>query len=35
MYLVWGAEYWLLRERDGDPGYLRAATRVRDARVSG
>ena len=27
-YLFWGAEYWLLRERDGDPRYLRAAARV-------
>jgi hypothetical protein len=27
-YLFWGAEYWLLRERQGDPGYLRAFARV-------
>jgi hypothetical protein len=27
-YLFWGAEYWLLRERDGDPRYLRAFNRV-------
>jgi hypothetical protein len=27
-YLFWGAEYWLARERDGDPGYLRAFERV-------
>lgn len=27
-YLFWGAEYWLLRERDGDPSYLRAFERV-------
>ena len=32
-YLFWGAEYWLLRERDGDPSYLRAAVRVLDGRV--
>lgn len=29
-YLFWGAEYWLLRQRDGDPRYLRAFTRVLD-----
>ncbi len=29
-YLFWGAEYWLLRERQGDPRYLRAFTRVLD-----
>jgi Beta-galactosidase len=27
-YLFWGAEYWLLRHRDGDPRYLRAFARV-------
>ena len=27
-YLFWGAEYWLLRQRSGDPGYLDAFTRV-------
>jgi len=27
-YLFWGAEYWLLRERHGDPQYLRAFERV-------
>jgi hypothetical protein len=27
-YLFWGAEYWLLREQQGDPSYLRAFTRV-------
>lgn len=27
-YLFWGAEYWLARERQGDPGYLRAFARV-------
>jgi hypothetical protein len=27
-YLFWGAEYWLLRERQGDPRYLRAFARV-------
>jgi hypothetical protein len=30
-YLFWGAEYWLLRHRDGDPRYLRAFARVLDA----
>ena len=29
-YLFWGAEYWLARDRDGDPGYLRAFARVLD-----
>ncbi|MGH3533327.1 MAG: beta-galactosidase [Pseudonocardiaceae bacterium] len=29
-YLFWGAEYWLLRQRDGDPRYLRAFTRLLD-----
>ncbi|HEY4457667.1 MAG TPA: beta-galactosidase [Pseudonocardiaceae bacterium] len=29
-YLFWGAEYWLLRGRDGDPRYLRAFERVLD-----
>jgi hypothetical protein len=29
-YLFWGAEYWLLRDRDGDPSYLRAFARVLD-----
>src|SRR5258708_1448516 len=27
-YLFWGAEYGLLRERQGDPSYLRAFARV-------
>ena len=27
-YLFWGAEYWLLRERDADPGYLQAFARI-------
>jgi hypothetical protein len=27
-YLFWGAEYWLARERQGDPSYLRAFARV-------
>lgn len=27
-YLFWGAEYWLLRDRQGDPSYLRAFARV-------
>jgi hypothetical protein len=29
-YLFWGAEYWLLRQRQGDPSYLRAFARVLD-----
>jgi hypothetical protein len=27
-YLFWGAEYWLLRDASGDPGYLEAFARV-------
>jgi hypothetical protein len=27
-YLFWGAEYWLARERAGDPSYLGAFSRV-------
>jgi hypothetical protein len=27
-YLFWGAEYWLLREREGDPSYLNAFERI-------
>jgi hypothetical protein len=27
-YLFWGAEYWLARDRQGDPAYLRAFERV-------
>ena len=27
-YLFWGAEYWLLRQRGGDPSYLRAFARL-------
>ena len=27
-YLFWGAEYWLARERSGDPSYLAAFARV-------
>ncbi|MBJ7597075.1 beta-galactosidase [Candidatus Nephthysia bennettiae] len=30
-YLFWGAEYWLLRQRDGDPSYLEAFIRVLDS----
>ncbi|HTZ91241.1 MAG TPA: beta-galactosidase [Streptosporangiaceae bacterium] len=30
-YLFWGAEYWLLRERQGDGSYLRAFSRVLEA----
>jgi Beta-galactosidase len=27
-YLFWGAEYWVLRDRSGDPSYLRAFGRI-------
>jgi hypothetical protein len=27
-YLFWGADYWILRDRSGDPSYLQAAARV-------
>jgi hypothetical protein len=27
-YLFWGAEYWLLRERSGDPNYLQAFAQI-------
>jgi hypothetical protein len=27
-FLFWGAEYWLLRARQGDPAYLRAFSRI-------
>ena len=30
-YLFWGAEYWLLRKRQGDDSYLRAFGRVLEA----
>ena len=30
-YLFWGAEYWLLRDRQGDPSYLRALGRLLEA----
>jgi hypothetical protein len=29
-HLFWGAEYWILRSRQGDPSYLRAFARVLD-----
>jgi Beta-galactosidase len=29
-HLFWGAEYWILRDRQGDPSYLRAFARVLD-----
>lgn len=32
-YLFWGAEYWLLRARQGDPSYLRAFARILDGAV--
>jgi hypothetical protein len=31
-YLFWGAEYWVARERGGDPSYLRAFARVLDSK---
>jgi len=27
-YLFWGADYWILRDRSGDPSYLQAVARV-------
>lgn len=27
-YLFWGAEYWMLRQQDGDPSYLHAFARI-------
>ena len=33
-YLFWGAEYWVLREQQGDPRYLRAFARVLGARLT-
>ena len=27
-YLFWGADYWILRDRSGDPGYLQAVVRI-------
>jgi hypothetical protein len=29
-YLFWGAEYWILRDRSGDPTYLDAFARILD-----
>jgi len=29
-YLFWGAEYWIMRQRSGDPSYLRTFARVLD-----
>jgi hypothetical protein len=29
-YLFWGAEYWVLRDRSGDPSYLQAFARILD-----
>ena len=34
-YLFWGAEYWLLRQRQGDDSYLRAFDRVLQAQPAG
>ena len=33
-YLLWGAEYWLLRARQGDDAYLRAFSRLLAGAVS-
>jgi glycosyl hydrolase family 42 (putative beta-galactosidase) len=33
-YLFWGAEYWLLRERHGDPSYLRAFARILNSAIT-
>ena len=30
-YLFWGAEYWVLREQQGDPEYIAAFRRVLEA----
>lgn len=27
-YLFWGCEYWMVRDRSGDPSYLRAIGRI-------
>ena len=27
-YLFWGADYWILRDRSGDPSYLQAVNRI-------
>ena len=27
-YLFWGADYWILRDRSGDPSYLQAVVRI-------
>jgi hypothetical protein len=27
-YLFWGAEYWVRRDLDGDPRYLKAFSRI-------
>ena len=27
-YLFWGAEYWILRARSGDPRYMQAVDRI-------
>ena len=27
-YLFWGADYWVLRQRQGDPSYLGAFGRI-------
>ena len=29
-YLFWGAEYWLARQRSGDPRYIQAFARILD-----
>ena len=27
-YIFWGAEYWILRARSGDPRYMQAVDRI-------
>jgi hypothetical protein len=27
-YLFWGADYWILRDRPGDPSYIQAVARI-------
>jgi hypothetical protein len=31
-YIFWGAEYWIMRDRSGDPRYLRAVERILESR---
>jgi hypothetical protein len=27
-YLFWGADYWILRDRSGDPTYMQTVARI-------